>query len=189
MHAVFLGIMLGAIYDGLRISRVFLGARYSRRMADRLRRKKLPLLSPPKERRESPFLGAVIFVEDLFFAIFGSVAFILMQYAANNGKFRLLAVLFTIAGFFIYRATVGRIVMLLSEIIVFFIGVTVRYLVFFALFPFRWTAQRIWNVLCTCWKWMDRSVQKKQRIRYTARLFREADECEFGMIPKKKQDH
>ena len=85
VYAILLGMMLGAVYDGLRISRVFLGARYSRRMADRLRGKKLPLLSPPKERRESPFLGTVIFFEDLFFAIFGSVAFILMQYAANLG--------------------------------------------------------------------------------------------------------
>jgi hypothetical protein len=188
VHAILLGIILGIVYDGLRISRVFLGARYSRRIADRLRRKELPLLPPPKERQKSPFLGPVIFFEDLFFAIFGSVAFILMQYAENNGKFRFLAVAFTVAGFFIYRATVGRLVMLFSEIIAFFIGIFVRYLIFFTLLPFRWIAKRIGILLSTCRRWVDQTIQKKQRIRYTERLLRDADACACGMIPKKEQD-
>ena len=59
LFALLLGIGLGVVYDLLRITRVFLGAHYSRRAAKRLQEISLPLLRARKKKTESRALGFV----------------------------------------------------------------------------------------------------------------------------------
>ena len=119
----------------IRITRVFLGVHYSRRMAKRLRTLSLPFLPPRKRRGESRALGVVVFIEDFLFCACAGIALVLLFYGANNGKFRFSALLCTGAGFLLYRVTLGRLVMLFSVGIAFLIATTVRYLIFFFLYP------------------------------------------------------
>ena len=137
VYAGILGICLGLLYDGFRITRIFLGAHYSRRVAKRLQGLRLPFLKGKPPHAESRFLGLAIFLEDLLFCILSGVAFILLLYAQNNGRFRFLALVCTGLGFGLYRLTLGRLVMYASEWIAFGIGTAVRYLVFFLLYPIR----------------------------------------------------
>lgn len=169
LYALLLGIALGAIYDCLRITRVFLGNHYSHRTARRLREIHLPLLSKGKTRGESRFLGLVVFFEDLFFCLFAGISLILLLYEANNGKFRFPVVLSAGCGFLLYRGTVGRLVMLFSEVIAFALETSMRYCVFFLLFPFRWTGKRLLGFFRRISERIARKRQKKIRIRYTKR--------------------
>lgn len=165
--AVFVGIGLGMLYDTMRITRVFLGVRYTNRATDQLYNSKLPLLPPLRRKKESPFLGTVIFFEDLFFGIFCGISMILLFYEANNGNVRWLSILFAIGGFFAYRYTIGRLVMLFSEVIAFALETAIRYLFFFILFPFRWIWKKAYTLLCQIYFNKRNEIRKKERIRYT----------------------
>ena len=134
-YAFLLGICLGGAYDLLRLTRVFLGVHYSRRAAKRLQEIRLPFLKPYQKKKESAALGVVVFIEDLCFCIFTGVAIVLLFYIQNNGKIRASAFLCIGAGFFLYRATLGRIVMLFSEVIAFLVETAIGYAVFFLLYP------------------------------------------------------
>ena len=136
LYALLLGIGLGILYDLLRITRVFLGAHYSRRAARRLQELHLPLLRPRLKRRESRALGIVVFLEDLLFCLFAAVAMILLFYEANRGKIRFPALICVGAGFLLYRSTLGRLVMLSSEVIVFALDTAFRYVCFSCFFLF-----------------------------------------------------
>jgi len=182
LYALILGFFFGAVYDGLRITRVFLGVRYSRRAAKRLERVRLPLLSPRKKSGESRLLGVIVFFEDLFFCLFAGVALILLFYAVNNGKIRVLAFVSCGAGFLAYRVTLGRVVMLFSQVIAFAVECVVRYALFFLSYPFVFAARKMRSAgKKACRAVAERKrIQKRRRFteRETARLARDA--C--GMI-------
>ena len=109
-----MGVGAGLFYDLLRVTRIFLGVHYSRSLSERVRQWKLPLLSPYKEHDESPALGAVIFLEDLLFCILCGVAMAILYYETNDGKIRPLAAVASVAGFFLYRMTLGRLFLWIS---------------------------------------------------------------------------
>lgn len=186
LYALILGIFLGVIYDGLRITRVFLGVRYSRRAAKRLESLRLPLLPPRKKSGESRFLGVIVFFEDLLFCLFAGIALILLFYAVNNGKIRGLAFLACGAGFLAYRVTVGRIVMLFSQVIAFAVECIARYALFFLSYPFVFAARKMRNAGKKAYHAATerKRIQKRRRFteKETARLARNA--C--GMIAEEK---
>lgn len=183
-YALILGVCLAALYDLLRITRVFLGVHYSRRAADRLQRIRLPLLSPHKKSTESRALGTVVFFEDLLFCVFSGVAFILLFYRANNGKIRFPVFICAAAGFLLYRGTLGRAVMLFSEVIAFGIETVVRYAAFFISYPFRmlfsWLVGRIRQIV-------KRGKERKQRAkrrRFTRMEDRRIAQNACGLLPE-----
>ena len=141
LYAAILGIALGAFYDFFRITRVFLGMHYSRRAANRLRALHLPFLTSRRKTGESRALGIVIFFEDLIFCMVAGIALVILFYEVNSGRFRAPALLCAGAGFLFYRGTIGRAVMLFSEVIAFVIETGVRYLVFFTFYPIRVSAK------------------------------------------------
>ena len=178
-----LGVGLGAIYDLLRITRVLLGVHYSRRTAERLRQISFPLLPPVKKRGESRARGIVVFREDLFFCLFAGAAFVLLFYGANNGKFRFPVLLLAGVGFLVYRATLGRLLMMFSEMIAFFIEILGRYAVFFVSYPIRkvsmWTVGRIRHAAAV----LVASRRKKIRRRLTAIEAARMPKNACGLIP------
>lgn len=180
------GVILGAFYDVLRITRVFLGVHYSRRTARALRGVSLPLLKAQKDRGENKMLGIVVFVEDFFFCLFAAVALILLFYEMTNGKFRIFAILICMMGFLLYRGTLGRLVMLCSEVIAFVIETAVRYLAFFILFPLRFCKQKITQRSKQVTTYFKKKQQKRERVRYTAYERARIAENACGMMPQNR---
>ena len=181
--AFLLGAGLGMIYDVFRITRVFLGVHYSRRMAKRLRNISFPLLPKRGERRESRLLGPVIFLQDLIFCVFCGISLVLLFYEVNSGKFRLSATFCVGGGFLLYRVTLGRIVMLFSEAIAYGIEIFVRYLFFFFMFPWRWLARMIKRGCKALAERVQKKRQKSMRKRYTVQQLSKLNENAFGMLP------
>ena len=183
-YALLLGIASGFLYDLLRITRVFLGVHYSRRAAKKIRDLQLPLLEKRKRRGESRALGTVVFVEDLVFCLVVGIAMILLFYGANNGRIRMLAFVSAGAGFLLYRATLGRLMMLFSEIIAFCMETAVRYALFFLLYPIKRTLKFI-KKRCTATKLRARNAkQKRNRRRFTERERERMMKNACGMVPE-----
>ena len=184
LYALLLGIGLGLVYDALRITRVLLGAHYSRRAARRLQEISLPLLCARKKKTESRALGIVVFLEDLLFCLFAAIAMILLFYEANHGKIRFPALLCVGVGFLLYRSTLGRPVMLFSEVIAFVLETAWRYLCFFAFLPVRllgrWMAKQTKRIHAG----LSLAYQKQGRQRYTAQLLLRTERDACGMIPE-----
>ena len=183
LYATVLGIALGGFYDLFRITRVFLGMHYSRRAAKRLRELQLPFLRQRRRRGESRALGIVIFLEDLIFCMVAGISLVILFYEVNSGRFRFPALLCAGAGFLLYRGTLGRLVMLVSEVIAFVIETGVRYLVFFSLFPLQVCAKWIKHRADALRRYLLRRHRHTLRRRYTAgqaeRVMRDA--C--GLLP------
>ena len=137
LYGALLGVGAGLFYDLLRVTRIFLGAHYSRSLSEKLRKIELPLLSPYREHEESPALGAVIFLEDLFFCVLSGVALSILYYEQNDGKIRPLVIAACALGFFLYRLTLGRLFLWFSEAAAFALDCIVRYLWYFLSYPFR----------------------------------------------------
>ncbi|MBQ1963083.1 MAG: spore cortex biosynthesis protein YabQ [Clostridia bacterium] len=183
VYALILGACLGLVYDGFRITRIFLGAHYSRRIAKQLQDLRLPFLSHKEKNRDSGILGVAVFLEDLLFCVLTGLSLVILFYEMNNGKFRFLVLLCVGAGFLVYRFTLGRLIMYCSEWIAFAIATGARYLVFFLLLPFR----LLWNAILRCTKrvhaHLKRARQKKNQRHYTAKQRARIDRDACGMIP------
>ena len=184
LYAWLLGLGLGAFYDLFRITRVFLGVHYSRRAASRLQSIRLPYLRPWRKREESRLLGIVVFLEDLLFCIIAGISLVLLFYEANDGKFRFLALLCAAAGFLTYRGTLGRLVMMFSEIIAFAIDAAIRYAAFFIALPFRMLYRLIRRRAALLARRVTFTQRKKKRRRFTASENGRTLTDACGLIPK-----
>lgn len=183
LYALLLGGGLGALYDALRMTRIFLGVHYSRYTAKRLRALRLPLLKPQKKRAESRALGIVIFFEDFLFCTVAGFSLILLFYEANNGKLRFPVLLCAGVGFLLYRGTLGRLVMLLSEAAVFLIETAFRYILFVILFPFRIAGKWLQIYIRRAIGCLARAHSKKMRRKYTATQSTRSVYDACGLVP------
>lgn len=95
--AVAVGVVLGASYDVLRLSRVMLGLPGRRLVTGRWRR---------------VGVHALLFVQDVLFGLLGGLMLVLLLYYTNDGQFRGLAVVGMLSGFFVYYYTLGGLVRL-----------------------------------------------------------------------------
>ncbi len=138
-YAFLTGLLLGAFYDLLRLSRVLLGREEETpRMQALKARIRLPLLPPQKEKRAHRHFGILLFLEDFFFCIISGVSIILLFYEWNRGIIRIPALICAVLGFFCYRCTLGRIILRISDLLAFAVGALLRYAFFFLTFPVRW---------------------------------------------------
>jgi uncharacterized membrane protein YedE/YeeE len=188
-YALLLGVGLGAFYDALRITRVFLGVHYSRGTARKLEQIDLPLLGTRKRRRESRCLGVVTFFEDLLFCILAGVALILLFYVQNNGKVRFPVFFCAAAGFLLYRATLGRLVMPFLEAIAFGIEVAVRYFWLCVSWPIRWITGWICARVRRIWEKTKLAHRKRLRHRYTEAQMCRVGQDAGGMIPERMEEN
>ena len=182
--ALILGCALGAVYDALRISRIFLGVHYSRRATKYIQGIRLPLLKNRVKKEKKRMLGIVVFVEDLFFCVFCGIALILLFYECNNGKIRYPVIPIVGAGFLLYRGTLGKLVMLFSEVIAFAIGTALRYVSFFLLFPMRFVCKQIRTGVLLLSAHFAASRRKRGRIRYTEWMILQSKQNACGLIPE-----
>ena len=103
LYACLLGMALGLLYDGCRITRIFLGEHYSRRAVERLHALRLPLIGGYRRHRARRSLCVVVFAEDFLFCLIAGVAFILLCYEAFDGRLRPMALVCMAGGFALYR--------------------------------------------------------------------------------------
>ena len=167
--ACLLGMGLGLFWDALRILRIFFGEHFSA-VANRFREAKLPLIEMKMERKKhKKLLAAVIFAEDFLFCMVAAVSMILLFYQINNGKLRFLAFPVAGVGFYLYRITLGRLVMLCSETAAFVLEAAVKYVVFFVLFPWKWLWNRIILAVKRFWLKRVEKKRKQDRVQFTKR--------------------
>lgn len=167
VSAALLGVGLGFFYDLFRILRILVGEHFST-VACRFQEAKLPLLRErAKTSNPLKLQKIVIFTGDFLFCILSAVAMILLFYQINNGKIRFWAFPMVGVGFCLYRASLGRLVMLCAETAAFLLESAVRYLVFFTLFPFKWILGRLMAVARKCRNNMIEKRRKKRRDGYT----------------------
>lgn len=96
-----IGVFLGAVYDFFRI----------RRKAYVLRKKRT-------DSNYGKLEYVRVFLEDILFSLIASLVFVIFIFHMNSGRVRGVAFFGAAIGFFAYRATVGRLVMFLSEAII-----------------------------------------------------------------------
>lgn len=104
LTSLIVGFVFGALYDIFRIRRIAVRKGKS------------------DKKHLTSFLEAfIIGIEDiLFFVALGSVTSVLF-YVFSYGKVRLLSILCELIGFALYRLTLGRLVMLVSDLIISFL--------------------------------------------------------------------
>ena len=127
IYSVCFGVLLGVAYDVIRIIRVLLGA-YSTGTAKKtrlyLRDVELPIIKrkayPLKKHNVSQkLLNLLVAAGDILFVCACAVMAVLISFAYNSGKVRMVIFVGLLAGFLAYYFTVGRLVMALSELIAF----------------------------------------------------------------------
>ena len=188
-NACMLGAALGLLYDGMRLIRIFFGEHFSS-VANRFRDVKLPLIHMSEERKKrSRLLSVLIFAEDFIFCLVAAVAMILLFYQINNGKLRAWAFPMAGVGFYLYRITVGRLVMLCSETVAFLLEAAFRYLCFFVMLPWKWVFTRVALAVYQAWQRCKDRKEKRERMRYTdarvASVESDAVRVFFGEVQKK----
>ncbi len=137
LYAVILGILFGAAYDVIRISRVFLGvstygekARFNRiynnTFKDMLDFKRISILD-----------GVFVFTGDLIYSLFVTVSFVLFLFAFNYGIFRWFILVCSVLGFFAYYFTVGKLIIYFSKELSDLIKLIVNLIIFVVLQPLK----------------------------------------------------
>ena len=148
LAALCAGIFLGAVYDTVRISRIFFGVSYTSRGRKLYEKVKLPLISKYKSDNlrgkwehnsgaRKVMLDIIVFIGDVLFCFFAALVCVVIMYHTNDGKARWIIFFGMALGFSTYYFTLGRLVMLFSEYIVFALRCVFCYIVFFISLPMR----------------------------------------------------
>lgn len=141
LYSVLAGAVFGLLYDVLRISRIFLGINYVNKFTEKIKDIKLPLIENPMMRttkkRKEKFKKIAVGIGDILYFIIITPIAVVFTYHVNNGSIRWYLVFGMAAGFTLYYFTLGKIIISVSEYIVFFIKTVFSYLSYFILRPIK----------------------------------------------------
>lgn len=141
LYAVYTGAFFGVLYDLVRIIRVLSGVSEYTAAGKRLYACALPLIGLVRSTASSSNYRfgrwIALFVSDLIFGTAAGCVFSVFLYYAASGCFRWFYLLGCGLGFCFYYLTIGRLVMLSSEVIVFALKTVLRYLVWLLCVPVR----------------------------------------------------
>lgn len=171
IYSFLFGMSAGAFNDISRIVRAFLGVRYSGKRFDKLYAVKLPLVGRLEADREQKLrkrraLSVLIFFQDILLFIYLGCGTVILNYYLNRGQLRLYTVAAVAAGFALYYFTLGKIVMLLSEGIIFFIRAISLILFYIISRPFILIFGAVLRILRSVLKKLRSALEKKRAIRY-----------------------
>jgi len=141
LYSFIVGIMLGAVWDLFRTSRVFLGVRYGA-SAPRFSSLKLPLIGRRERKgRGLKFLlrarDVLVFAQDICYSIIASAVIVILLYQANYGQVRIYAVMCAAVGFLLYYKTVGSAVIFAVQYVILGIRIAFSYALFFIIWPLK----------------------------------------------------
>ncbi|MBE6557885.1 MAG: hypothetical protein E7661_02590 [Ruminococcaceae bacterium] len=124
------GIAMGGVYDLLSLSRLVLGFSSDQ---------KHPRTLAGSRKKIFTALGrCLLFAEDLCFVLLCGICLLLLLYFINDGVFRFWAPMGLCCGFFVYRVTLGRLIISISERLVKLIHRLLKGLLSCLLLPIRW---------------------------------------------------
>ena len=114
-YAFLFGAVMGAFYDLSIIIRALLGEKTEGRAVKRIQSIKLPVVNRAVTIKKHKILcTAVIFICDLLCILFMSAGIVALNYGYNSGEFRAFTAVGAVFGFFAYRFTLGRVIMIMS---------------------------------------------------------------------------
>ena len=170
------GAIMGVLYDCIRIQRVLLGiSRYTEAAS-------APIFCPkvwknPKRRTPSRVCviakcGCLVF-QDVAFCLTGSVLLSVLLFYQNNGEFRGFVLIGAAFGFLAYYFTVGKLVIRVSEYVVFAIKTALLYVVYYTMLPFiaagRFLVTRVGHIA----EELRRKKREKRILRHHAKVCEE----------------
>ncbi len=165
------GVFMGAINDVHRIMRVFFGVRYGKKRFDKLYARKIKIINRSVgnlgcNRFTKALLGTVIFFQDLILFAVAGVGVVILNFYFNKGEFRIYTIAALFAGFVFYYFTLGKIVMLVSEAIAFYIKVAFLVVFYLISRPFVFAGKKFAVILRKVQGFFARVIEKKKNIRY-----------------------
>lgn len=182
LYAFFLGTGLGAVYDVLSITRVFLGVPFTPWVEQYASATSFPLLKNHHKHQTSYFLSLFSFIGDFLFSMTAFVSLVLLFYQMNNGKIRIPAMLAVALGFHIYRKSIGYFLRPALELSVLFIENSFRYVIYFLIFPLRFAVNAIRTLFSRLYRKHLRKKERKQRIRFTHLEMQRLSKNACGML-------
>ncbi len=182
LYAFFLGAGLGAVYDVLSITRVFLGVPFTPWVEQYASTTRFPLLKKRGSMRRSSVSAVLFLLEDLLFSLGSAISLILLFYQMNNGKVRIPVIVCVLVGFFIYRASLGHLLRPVLEMLALLTVNLIRYTVYFLILPFRTALSAIRYLLLRWYRRRMRKRERKQRIRFTQAELRRLEKNACGML-------
>lgn len=183
LYAFVLGTELGAVYDAICVTRVFLGVSFTQTAETFFCKHTNALLRPGKRLFKKPlFFKVVIFIEDFLFSVCGAISVILLFYRFNNGKIRFPVLLCILLGFLLYRCGPGRFIKPILEIAVVILKNVCTYTIAFLLFPFKKITQILKRCILSVYGNHVKNKERKQRIRFTKAEKRRIDQDFCGML-------
>ncbi len=166
-YGLCIGICAGAVYDLLRIRRIaFSPHRYGQRPPTMA----LDAYFAEKEKPKTPLLEILLIsIGDFLFLFALGCAVSILVFYENDGVFRWYALLSCVAGFFLYRNTLGRIVVRCADAIIASIKQALRFLWRMTWLPLQHFCQRIG-------RYFYRKLSYRYRKNRTKRIFLKLEE-------------
>lgn len=139
------GAAMGAFYDLLRISRVFLGYHYISEKSTVLQSKFVKKFSVKKnqEVRKHLYFKLVLFFEDIIFLAASAIVFVLILFYGNDGIFRSVTFIAFLLGFVVYYLTLGKINVLFFDVLVILLRTLACYIFHYMFLPIKFIVKNI----------------------------------------------
>ena len=114
--AFIFGMIIGFGYDVVRGIRTLCGEDPRTVLTKRIREIKLPILKRPIRQCDHKIaVYIVMFLGDVLCIMLLSIGTVILNYGYNQGEFRAFTIIGAVGGFFLYRWTIGRLVMSILE--------------------------------------------------------------------------
>lgn len=133
------GVFLGVVYDIFRILRIGRASdlSVSGALYDKIRPKK-PLLGRILHTKSIKIAdNVIVFIEDILFWLIAAVTEILFIFHTNGGEIRIYCLLSSIAGFFLYHQTLGKLAMLFAKQIIFLFRCLIYWILYVIIYPVK----------------------------------------------------
>ena len=171
IYSFLFGMSAGAFNDINRIVRALMGVKYSAKAFRRLYEIELPFvgkLSPSREKKRSRRVSeaAVIFLQDILLFAYMGCGTVILNFYLNRGQLRLYTIAAVAAGFALYYFTLGRLVILLSEGIIFFLRATLKISFFIFTRPAVWLCRAVGGIFRLAYKKIKSAIAKREIMRY-----------------------
>lgn len=162
LASLIFGAIMGGLYDCIRIQRVLLGiSRYTEAANAPIfcpklwkkREKRMPKSSCDLIKR------GFLVLQDIAFCLTVGVLLSVLLFYQNNGEFRGFVLVGVATGFLAYYFTVGKLVIRISEYLVFAIKTAILYVIYYTTLPFI-VAGRF--VVVHVGRFVDRQRQKRK---------------------------
>ncbi len=184
LYSALLGVALGVLNDIFRITRVFCGVHYSEKKFGKWYEKKLPVVHRPLDahshgRWTKLGLQILIFIQDIFLFVAAGAGAVILNYEYSSGHFRLYTIPAVIVGFAVYYFTLGKLVMIVSEGVVFLIRAALTVTVAVIAKPFCFIFRLIRRFFEKIGRFFGSAIAKRKKLLYNknkkVKLLRESE--------------